>query len=123
MESLDPSRLQSVYINRRNKSSTPHIYSAVRRHKSLIEKIRIFAENTSAHGVRRVFVAQHAYAARLWLTGILFCFIILLIQAHHLFMKFNRYEKITNIEVKFPLIIFLLMNFFLKYFYDNSILN
>ncbi|VDN56912.1 unnamed protein product [Dracunculus medinensis] len=101
MESLDPSRLQSVYINRRNKSSTPHIYSAVRRHKSLIEKIRIFAENTSAHGVRRVFVAQHAYAARLWLTGILFCFIILLIQAHHLFMKFNRYEKITNIELKF----------------------
>lgn len=65
----------------------------------VIEKIRNFSENTTAHGVRRIFIARNIYTARLWLFGIILCFIILIVQAHHLVMKFNRYEKITSIEV------------------------
>lgn len=65
----------------------------------VVDKIRSFSENTTAHGVRRIFIARNAYTARLWLLGLLFCFTILIIQAHHLVKKFGRYEKITSIEV------------------------
>ncbi|VDN40040.1 unnamed protein product [Gongylonema pulchrum] len=83
-------------------------YSRSRRHRyrhrsgqthGIIEKIRNFSENTTAHGVRRIFIARNAYTARLWLFGIILCFVILIVQAHHLVMKFNRYEKITSIEM------------------------
>ncbi|VDN31226.1 unnamed protein product [Gongylonema pulchrum] len=85
-------------------------YSRSRRHRyrhrsgqthGIIEKIRNFSENTTAHGVRRIFIARNAYTARLWLFGIILCFVILIVQAHHLVMKFNRYEKITSIELRF----------------------
>ncbi|VDM28151.1 unnamed protein product [Toxocara canis] len=67
----------------------------------IVDKIRSFSENTTAHGVRRIFIARNAYTARLWLLGILLCFGILVIQAHHLVKKFSRYGKITSIEVDF----------------------
>lgn len=67
----------------------------------VIKKIRNFSENTTAHGVRRIFIARNAYTARLWLFGIILCFIILIVQAYQLVMKFNRYEKITSIEVRY----------------------
>ncbi|VDN02452.1 unnamed protein product [Thelazia callipaeda] len=69
--------------------------------RGIIEKIRNFSENTTAHGVRRIFIARNPYTARLWLFGIIFCFIILIIQAQQLVMKFNRHEKITSIALKF----------------------
>ncbi|EFO24735.1 hypothetical protein LOAG_03749 [Loa loa] len=72
----------------------------------VIRKIRNFSENTTAHGVRRIFIARNAYTARLWLFGIILCFIILIVQAYQLVMKFNRHEKITSIELKFDYIQF-----------------
>uniref|UniRef100_A0A0R3S766 Uncharacterized protein n=1 Tax=Elaeophora elaphi TaxID=1147741 RepID=A0A0R3S766_9BILA len=72
----------------------------------VIKKIRNFSENTTAHGVRRIFIARNTYTARLWLFGIILCFIILIVQAYQLVLKFNRYEKITSIELKFDYIQF-----------------
>ncbi|VDO76802.1 unnamed protein product [Onchocerca flexuosa] len=72
----------------------------------VIEKIRNFSENTTAHGVRRIFIARNTHTARLWLFGIILCFIILIVQAYQLVMKFNRYEKITGIELKFDYVEF-----------------
>ncbi|CAG9529650.1 unnamed protein product, partial [Cercopithifilaria johnstoni] len=72
----------------------------------IIKTIRNFSENTTAHGVRRIFIARNPYTARLWLFGIVLCFIVLTVQAYQLLMKFNRYEKITSIELKFDYIQF-----------------
>nr|CDQ01244.1 Bm1528 [Brugia malayi] len=90
---------QSYYDNH----TIPYHYQSERKidenNHIVIRKIRNFSENTTAHGVRRIFIARNAYTARLWLFGIILCFIILIVQAYQLVMKFNRYEKITSIEV------------------------
>lgn len=80
----------------------------------VIRKIRNFSENTTAHGVRRIFIARNAYTARLWLFGILLCLIILVLQTYQLVMKFNRYEKITTIEVSVTVV-----SYGSKYLYFN----
>lgn len=86
-----------------NRHKIPYYYQTHRRingcNRIIVRKIRHFSENTTAHGVRRIFIARNAHTARLWLFGIVLCFIILIVQAHHLVMKFNRHEKITTIEV------------------------
>lgn len=86
-----------------DKNSIPYQYETDHKidesNHVVIKKIRNFSENTTAHGVRRIFIARNAYTARLWLFGIILCFIMLIAQAYQLVMKFNRYEKITSIEV------------------------
>ncbi|CAG9531410.1 unnamed protein product, partial [Cercopithifilaria johnstoni] len=67
----------------------------------VIKKIRNFLENTTTHGIRHIFIARNACTSRLWMFGITLCFIILVIQAYQLLMKFTRYEKITDIKLKF----------------------
>uniref|UniRef100_A0A915Q088 Uncharacterized protein n=1 Tax=Setaria digitata TaxID=48799 RepID=A0A915Q088_9BILA len=111
--SLDKLHCQSCYNGHYHQHQHPPIsYQYQSDHKVddnnhiVIKKIRNFSENTTAHGVRRIFIARNTYTARLWLLGIILCFIILIIQAYQLVMKFNRYEKITSIELKFDYIQF-----------------
>uniref|UniRef100_A0A914S0U3 Uncharacterized protein n=1 Tax=Parascaris equorum TaxID=6256 RepID=A0A914S0U3_PAREQ len=92
---MDASPIPTKYMNAgTKKESADHV---------VVDKIRSFSENTTAHGVRRIFIARNAYTARLWLLGLLFCLTVLIIQAHHLVKKFGRYEKITSIEPQFEL--------------------
>ncbi|KAL3989652.1 degenerin family protein [Acanthocheilonema viteae] len=101
---------QLCYQSYYDKHSIPYYYQANRNidesNHVVIKKIRNFSENTTAHGVRRIFIARNAYTARLWLFGIIICFVILMLQAYQLVMKFNRYEKITSIELKFDYVQF-----------------
>ncbi|VDN00849.1 unnamed protein product, partial [Onchocerca ochengi] len=104
--SLDELCYQSCYDNH----AIPYHYQSNTKingnNHLVIKKIRNFSENTTAHGVRRIFIARNTHTARLWLFGIVLCFIILIVQAYQLVMKFNRYEKITGIELKFDYVQF-----------------
>lgn len=83
----------------------------------VVHKLKNFSENTTAHGIRRIFTARNAYTTRIWLLVILACLAVLFYQGQQLYHKFIRYEKNTKLEVQFYFDLFLLLFFFLLPFF------
>ncbi|CAB3399838.1 unnamed protein product [Caenorhabditis bovis] len=65
------------------------------------EIFRQFADKTTAHGVKRVFIARNQISAFMWSMIITLFFIMFLYQAAKLIIKYNNHEKITDISLKF----------------------
>ncbi|WKY16363.1 hypothetical protein Q1695_001208 [Nippostrongylus brasiliensis] len=65
------------------------------------EKIKDFADKTTAHGAKRILIAHNTLSRMFWMALIV-CFLTLfLYQAASLFVKYQKHDKITSISLKF----------------------
>uniref|UniRef100_A0A1I7X5S6 Uncharacterized protein n=1 Tax=Heterorhabditis bacteriophora TaxID=37862 RepID=A0A1I7X5S6_HETBA len=64
----------------------------------IIEKLKDFADKTTAHGARRILIAHNRFSATFWALFVLLFFCTFIYQATKLGIKYQKNEKITSIS-------------------------
>lgn len=66
----------------------------------VLNKMRTFLDNTTAHGAKRVLVAHNSIARCFWIILVSCGFCVLAFVVMQLVAKYQSHEKITSIEVR-----------------------
>ncbi|KAJ1351934.1 pseudouridine synthase deg1 [Parelaphostrongylus tenuis] len=69
--------------------------------KPVKDKFKDFADKTTAHGAKRILIAQNDFGRLFWMSLIAFFLTLFLYQTGTLFMRYKKYDKITSISIKF----------------------
>ncbi|KJH46916.1 hypothetical protein DICVIV_06996 [Dictyocaulus viviparus] len=64
-------------------------------------KLKDFADKTTAHGAKRILIAQNDIARLFWMGLIVIFLTLFLYQVGSLYIKYKKHDKITSISVKF----------------------
>ncbi|KAE9419393.1 hypothetical protein Angca_003343, partial [Angiostrongylus cantonensis] len=65
------------------------------------DKFKDFADKTTAHGAKRILIAQNGIGRLFWMSLMAFFLTLFLYQAGTLIMKYKKHDKITSISIKF----------------------
>ncbi|VDM60094.1 unnamed protein product [Angiostrongylus costaricensis] len=69
--------------------------------KPVKDKFKDFADKTTAHGAKRILIAQNDIGRLFWMSLMAFFLTLFLYQAGTLIMKYKKHDKITSISIKF----------------------
>ena len=69
--------------------------------EKVLRSLQEFCTITSAHGLPRVAASTTRFNRGLWFIIFVMCLTAFIYQAYEIITKFNRKEKIVNVELKF----------------------
>uniref|UniRef100_A0A914WGQ8 Uncharacterized protein n=1 Tax=Plectus sambesii TaxID=2011161 RepID=A0A914WGQ8_9BILA len=67
----------------------------------IVEHLKDFSQETTAHGISRIGSSKTCCGRLAWGFGVVICFVLFTTQAFWVIEKFQRNEKIVNVEMKF----------------------